>query len=189
MRSKKPLTLSTVLTAGLLTAGVLATAAPGQSTHDHAAMMVQEGGIPTEPGQGAFAAIAEIVAMLAADPETDWGKVDIDALRQHLIDMDNLVTFAEVTQDNRPDGAVFHADLTGPGGDAVARMVPAHAPVLAAETGWASTTETVGDTIVWTVTSAENAAEIHGLGFFGLMAVGNHHPAHHLGIATGAMVH
>ena len=49
------------------------------------------GARPTEAGQGAFAAIQEIVAILEADPDTDWSKVDIDALRQHLVDM-NAVT-------------------------------------------------------------------------------------------------
>ena len=33
----------------------------------------------TEAGQIAFAAIQEIVAILEADPQTDWSKVDIDA--------------------------------------------------------------------------------------------------------------
>jgi hypothetical protein len=36
---------------------------------------------PTQPGQAAFAAIQEIVAILEADPRTDWSKVNIDALR------------------------------------------------------------------------------------------------------------
>ncbi len=43
---------------------------------------------PKEPGQGAFATIAEIVALLTSDPKTDWSKVDIAGLREHLIDMD-----------------------------------------------------------------------------------------------------
>ncbi len=175
--------------AALVATAFLATAAPAQTTHDHAAMMGQASGVPTEPGQGAFAAIAEIVAMLTADPSTDWAEVDIAALRQHLVDMDTLVTSAEVTQEVSPDGAVFRASLIGPGGGAVSRMVPAHAPVLAAETGWSSAAVSEGDDIVWTVTSPDNAEAIRALGFFGLMAVGNHHPDHHLGMATGRMVH
>ena len=43
--------------------------------------------MPTAPGQAAFGAAQEIVRMLLADPMTNWSKVDIDALRQHLIDM------------------------------------------------------------------------------------------------------
>ncbi|MCC2098329.1 MAG: hypothetical protein KDJ29_15640, partial [Hyphomicrobiales bacterium] len=46
-------------------------------------------GTPVQPGQSAFAAIQEIVEILEADRSTDWSKVNIPALRQHLIDMDN----------------------------------------------------------------------------------------------------
>lgn len=145
--------------------------------------------LPGEPGQGAFAAIAEIVALLRADPGTDWTAVDMSALRQHLIDMDDLVTHAEVETEALPDGARFRVRTLGRGGGAVARMVPAHAPVLAADTGWASHVLVEGDTVVWTVTSSRDGDVIRALGFFGLMAVGNHHQPHHLGLATGAMVH
>src|SRR5437868_57409 len=42
---------------------------------DHSKMMVQSGSKqPIEGGQSAFAAIAEIVALLEADPKTDWSK-------------------------------------------------------------------------------------------------------------------
>lgn len=191
-RTKWPCKILTPKLIAILATGLSTTAAAAattQTSHDHAAMMAQETGTPTEPGQGALAAIAEIVALLTEDPETDWAKVDIDALRLHLVDMDTLVTFSEVTQQDSPDGAVFRARLTGPGGGAVSRMMPAYAPVLAAETGWTSTAQTMGDRVVWTVTSPDNAAAIRALGFFGLIAVGGHHPDHHLGMATGRMVH
>jgi hypothetical protein len=45
---------------------------------------------PKEAGQSAFAATAEIVALLSNDPQTDWSKVNIAALRQHLVDMNAL---------------------------------------------------------------------------------------------------
>jgi len=79
--------------------------------------------------------------------------------------------------------------IPGPGGEAVSRMVPAHAPVLAAETGWSSTAVSTDDDIVWTVTSPDDGDIIRALGFFGLMAIGNHHQAHHLALATGQMAH
>ena len=62
---------------------------------------------PQETGQSAFAALAEIVVLLQADPETDWGAVNIDKLRDHLVDMDLLTRKAEVTRILRPDGARF----------------------------------------------------------------------------------
>ena len=36
---------------------------------------------PTLPGQDAFGTIQEIVQILEADPNTDWSKVNIAALR------------------------------------------------------------------------------------------------------------
>lgn len=165
-----------------------ASTAMAQQNHDHPAGGQNLAG-PLEPGQGAFAAIAEIVTILQANPDTEWSLVDMGALRQHLIDMDDLITQAQVSAREVPNGAIFSAKLTGPIGGAVRRMVPAHAPVLAAETGWFSLAEFDGDEVIWTVTSPEGAEAIRALGFFGLMAVGSHHQPHHLALATGQMVH
>src|SRR5271166_2493744 len=52
------------------------------------------GAVATQPGQAAFAAIQEIVQILVDDPKTDWSRVNIDALRQHLIDMNNMTLAA-----------------------------------------------------------------------------------------------
>ena len=143
--------------------------------------------IPTQPGQGAFAALAEIVAMLRADPASDWNRVNIDALRAHLVDMDMLVTRAAVTSTEIEGGLRMTISRTEDSGAAVNAMVPAHAPVLAAETGWNSTVtdSDSGDSLIWAVTSPSDAPIIRALGFFGLMATGAHHPAHHLALATG----
>jgi hypothetical protein len=154
---------------------------------DHGAM--HGAALPTEPGQGAFAAIAEIVAMLAADPATDWQAVNITVLRDHLVDMDRLVTHARVTSRNVPDGLEMTIAVQDRDDSAVLRMVPAHGPVLASETGWTSDVTDAGDTLIWTVTDPAATARIRALGFFGLMATGDHHRRHHLGIATGKQVH
>src|SRR5689334_8561877 len=55
-------------------------------------------GAPTMSGQDAFGTIQEIVQILQADPATDWSKVNIDALRQHLIDMDEVTLRAKATE-------------------------------------------------------------------------------------------
>jgi hypothetical protein len=52
--------------------------------------------IPTQPGQAAFAANQEIVTILEAHPKTEWSKVKSEALRQHLLDMNNVALAAEV---------------------------------------------------------------------------------------------
>ena len=146
---------------------------------------------PPSRGDDAFAAIAEIVAMLSADPETDWNRVDIDGLRAHLVDMNVLVLGASVRSEPVPDGLRMRVGTAGRPGEAASRMVPAHGPVLAAETGWQSEVTRDGPEIVWTVRGAAAAAavRIQALGFFGLMATGDHHRAHHLAMAKGEAAH
>lgn len=174
--------------------GMLASTAPAQAQHaGHAAHTGSDhmNGAASEPGNGAFAAIAEIVALLSADPKTDWSAVDIDALRQHLVDMDALVKGAEVASSPLPLGLKMRVSTLGRAGEAASRMVTAHGAVLASETGWASDLITGEDHLVWTV-EAESAAEaqkIQALGFFGLMATGDHHRAHHLALAMGRPLH
>lgn len=146
---------------------------------------------PQEPGNGAFAAISEIVALLATDPTTDWSRVDIDGLREHLVDMNALALGADVVTEATADGLRMTIVTAGPPGAAAERMVPAHAPVLEAEMGWSSKVDAEGHAIVWTVRSSEPDAvlRIKALGFFGLMATGDHHPEHHLAIAKGFPEH
>lgn len=174
------------------------TAVPLMAQHadhaDHAGHAMPGPGatsLPTEPGDGAFAAIAEIVAILSADPATDWSRVDIDGLREHLVDMNQLVTGASVRAEPLPDGLRMRIGTAGRPGEAASRMVPAHGPVLAAETGWRSEVARDGDTVVWTVTGDDDGAvaRIRALGFFGLMATGDHHRLHHLALAKGEMTH
>jgi hypothetical protein len=185
--------------AGALALGGIAFAQTGG--HDamnhaaHSAMMMNggaDGGMPTnliltEPGQGAFAALSEIVRLLEADPETDWSKVKLTALRDHLIDMDRLVRDTVVEEEPLADG--IRATVTGdPAALAAAkRMVPAHAAELAKDDRW--TVEVTQDEshVVLVATSADPAtvARIQGLGFFGLMASQDHHRQHHLMIALG----
>lgn len=144
-------------------------------------------GPPVEPGQGAFGAMIEIVERLRADPNTDWRRADLGALRAHLRDMAMLMLHATPVDEPIPGGLMMLVPTEGPGGGAVSRMVPAHAAFLVGETGWRSEVEARPGVVEWRVTGDE--AQIRGLGFFGLMAVGNHHQAHHLAIATGADPH
>lgn len=144
-----------------------------------------------ETGQSQFAAISEIVATLRSDPETNWQKVDIDALRNHLIDMDNVTTKAVVQQavTNMNVGFIITGDATVSA--SIQRMVMAHSPMLQQATGWQVTAEQQvnGVTMRVQVESMEEADQIIGLGFFGLMTIGAHHQEHHLMIASGGSPH
>ena len=161
-------------------------AAPVFAQHSHSGSGHTMDG-PQETGQSGFAALAEIVAILREDPETDWSTVNIAALRRHLVDMDLLTTAAEVTLTTDPEGARFEISGTGRVLEAIRAMVPAHAPFLAAETGWNVSTEEIGNGIALIVDG--DATQIQALGFFGMMTIGAHHQEHHLMLARGGEPH
>ena len=161
---------------------MLCLASPAAAQHNHSSQ-----GQPKETGQAAFAAIAEIVALLESDPNTDWSRVDIDGLRKHLVDMDLVTTHAEISRTLRPQGARFEVRGTPRTSEAIRAMVPSHAPFLASETGWQVSTEELEDGVALIVDG--HADMIQGLGFFGLMAIGAHHQRHHLTMAKGLTAH
>jgi len=78
--------------------------------------------VATRAGQDAFTAIQEVVEILTADPKTDWSKVNIDALRQHLIDMNNVTLNAQVTNVPIDGGMIFALTGDGPVRDSIRRM-------------------------------------------------------------------
>jgi hypothetical protein len=145
---------------------------------------------PTEPGQSAFAAIQEIVGILTADPKTDWSAVNIDALRQHLVDMNNVVLAASVKDVPVEGGMRFDVTGEGPVRDSIRRMVAAHAATMNGVDGWAFETAQIDGGASLTVRPpAKDADKLRGLGFFGVLTLGMHHQAHHLMIARGQSPH
>lgn len=147
--------------------------------------------LPSQAGQAAFSAIQELVALLEADASVDWNRVDFDALRSHLVDMDNVTTDAHVRTVEIERGARFVITGQGAVRDSIQRMVPAHASTADGDGGWRYAAEIQPDGAVLTVRADAEAdvARIRGLGFFGLLARGMHHQEHHLGIARGKPAH
>ncbi|PCI88163.1 MAG: hypothetical protein COB24_03465 [Hyphomicrobiales bacterium] len=146
--------------------------------------------MPTEAGQSAFAAIAEIVEMLNEDPNTDWDKVDIDKLRNHLVDMNELTLNAKVERSSQQGAVIFSIGGAARTLKAIKAMVPAHAVELNKIDGWQVDVEIKTGVVIMRV-SSDNAgvlAKVNALGFFGMMATGAHHQPHHWGMATGAMM-
>ncbi|MGZ8401183.1 MAG: hypothetical protein ACXWVI_07790 [Methyloceanibacter sp.] len=172
---------------------------PGMMQEHHQQMMQMHGrqsteadsAIPTMPGQDAFGAIQEVVRLLEADPNTDWSKVDLEGLRQHLIDMNEVTLKAEAAA--KPIDGGLEIEVTGAGRtlDAIQRMVPAHARELNQMNGWSAKTESLGNGVRLTVTSSdeEQVGRIRGLGFIGLLVSGSHHQPHHLAMAKGEFSH
>jgi hypothetical protein len=185
-------------TAGTLAATLILFGSAMAQTHSHVEGTGHSGGMnqaaatqagdlrPTEPGQSAFAAIAEIATILRADPATDWGTVDIEALRRHLIDMDN-VTLRAVVGGRPVEGGmrynVTSADLAVEG--SIRRMLLAHAATMSGVDGMQMQAEEIDGGACLTVTGPDTAL-MHGLGFIGLMTAGMHHLAHHLALAAEA---
>lgn len=172
----------------LFVAGVLLFPAVASAQHDMSAM--NAGPLPTAPGNAAFATIAEVVRILEADPATDWSKVNFEALRQHLIDMDAVTMRAVVSQHAIPDG--IQADVTGTGATAAAikRVLTMHAAMLDQLPDYHAVATPLGNGVRLTVTAktpgdTQLVARIRGLGFAGLLTEGDHHAAHHVALARG----
>jgi hypothetical protein len=145
---------------------------------------------PTQPGQAAYGAIAEVVRLLEADPTTDWKKVNIEALRQHLIDMDEVTLNSKATERNIPGGLEMNVTGSGRTVSAIRKLLASHAATLEmGEVYHASTTEIPdGAKLVVTARDANDTttvARIRALGFAGLFTEGNHHAQHHMALARG----
>jgi hypothetical protein len=151
---------------------------------------MHETGVPRLPGQDAFGAIAEVVQLLDADPTTDWSKVNLERLRQHLIDMNEVVLRAEVKQTPVSGGLSIEVTGSGRTEQAIRAMVVPHAAELDRMALYSAKTEPIPGGVRLTVTSrtpddAKAVARVRGLGFIGLLTAGVHHGPHHLAMAKG----
>ena len=192
-----------VLLALLIPGGALAQSAPSHANGGGANMMHHDGTAPmtmqhdmavvsppAEPGQAAFAAIQEIVGILDADPKTDWSRVNIEALRQHLIDMNNVTLAAEVRSELIEGGMRYTVTGAGPVEESIRRMVTAHATAMNGVDGWRfETANTEGGAVLTVRPPAKDMEKLRGLGFIGVLARGMHHQMHHLMIARGQNPH
>ena len=147
--------------------------------------------IPLEPGQAAFGAIQEIVARLQSDSHTDWSKVDVDVLRQHLIDMDEVTMRAAAQKEPIDNGLRIKVTGSDQTVEAIQRMVPEHARDIDGMHGWTVRTTPLPHGVELTVTTSNpaDAQKIRALGFMGIMVQGGHHQMHHLAMAKGEPLH
>jgi hypothetical protein len=201
-RTALAITLGLALASALVTHAVFAQGPPAAPPHGgpshggdmHAQhMQMMAAGGATLPGQDAFGAITEIVRTLDADPATDWTKVDLERLRQHLIDMNEVVLRSAVKPAPVPGGLAM--DVTGAGRteQAIHAMVVPHAAELDRMPAFSAKTEPIAGGVRLTVVAkkaddAKVVARIRGLGFAGLMTEGAHHQAHHLAMAKGEAI-
>jgi hypothetical protein len=175
--------------------GMVHTAGPvwaQQIQHSHSMSQAPSANsaVPTLPGQDAFGAIQEVVRILEADPATDWSKVNLERLRQHLIDMNEVTLRSEVKSDAVPGGLAMDVTGTGRTEQAILRMLVPHAAELSRMPEWSAQTDPIQGGLRLTVTAknpddAKTVARIRGLGFIGLLTEGIHHQPHHLAMAKG----
>jgi hypothetical protein len=166
--------------------------APAQSAGemDHARHMSASANSAIPAGQDAYATMAAIVRMLEADSTTDWSKVNIEALRQHLVVMNDVTLNARSRQSTVPGGASM--DVTGDGRvtESIRMMLRNHSTMLVKEGPYRATVTDIPGGVRWVVTAADpgdtrTTARIRGLGFGGLLTLGDHHTPHHLALARG----
>jgi hypothetical protein len=182
--------LSLMIGTGAVFAAGALVLAQDRSHMDHARHLHDEAAVPSRPGQEAFGTIQEIVRILQADPATDWSKVDIGALREHLIDMDEVTLRARASERPLENGVEIAVTGEGRTLEAIKRMVPAHARELAA-LGWRAGTRDLpnGVALVVTTDDPREAVRVKALGFMGIMVQGAHHQPHHLMMAKGEFAH
>ena len=171
----------------VISQGNTATAPPVEYSQDAAAPMLMQ------PGNNVFSAIREAVRKLEADPATDWKKVNLEALRQHLLDIRHVTEDVEVvTQKLIDKGIELTLRATIPGAiPALDRTFNAHPKILKAETGWDMTATKDKDKYKLQVTTGEATQidKLRGLGYIGIMAMGNHHSLHHWALVKGQAAH
>ncbi len=175
------------LVAGLaLTLAVLATTPAHGQVHQHGHHTM-----PLEVGQATFAAIQEVVEMLRNDPQTDWSRVNIPALRRHLLDMHEVTMNAIVEVEITELEVAFTATGEGRTIHSIRRMLSAHARSDDLPESWSLSTATIADgaVILVKVLDPEDIPMIKALGLIGIMAMGMHHQSHHLAMARGHHPH
>lgn len=152
---------------------------------------MQAEALPAETGQSAFTAIQEIVAKLGADPATNWTNVNIEALRQHLIDMNAVTLSAAVQTESLADGRKFSVSGEGQVVSSIQRMLSGHAATMNGKDGWTFFSEITsnGGAMVVKPPKAADMAELDGLGFIGILTMGMHHQEHHWMIVRGGQLH
>jgi len=163
------------------------------SNMNHNTMNASSAVLPTEAGNDAFGTIQEVMTLLLNDPSTDWSKVNLEALRLHLLDMEDMTKNIEVVSQTRiKKGMIAIVKATTErSSNALKRIFMAHPQVLKSESGFDMQVEFSGAQYTLTTTTDKRADvdKIRGLGYIGLMAYGNHHQAHHLSMAKGVNPH
>tara|TARA_R110000868_G_scaffold408293_3_gene690943 strand:+ start:6786 stop:7334 length:549 start_codon:yes stop_codon:yes gene_type:complete len=145
----------------------------------------------TESGNDIFGAIQQVIKQLEENPNTDWSQVDLEALRQHLLDMKAFTEEVDVLSETPIDkGIEIHVK---PQSDqaikALTNVLSMHPSMLKSEQGWDMNAIQKDEYWVITCTTekVDEVDKVRGLGYIGLLAAGAHHQLHHWMVATNHM--
>lgn len=142
-----------------------------------------------QTGSDVFDAMQEVIEHLKSDPDTDWSKVDLEGLRQHLIDMKAFTEEVEVLEQNPIDSGVkiLVKPETDRAAKALQHMLSMHPKMMKVERNWDMKAQQKKD--VWEITcTTSNPDEVdllRGLGYIGIVVEGAHHQVHHWMMANG----
>lgn len=92
----------------------------------------------TEAGNDAFGTIQEVIRKLNHDPKVDWSKVNLEALRRHLVDMNDMTLNVEILSQQPLDKGlkIVMRASTLKSESALDRVFSVHLAQLKSETGW-----------------------------------------------------
>lgn len=145
----------------------------------------------SKAGNDIFGTIQEVIQKLDANPNTDWSQVDLEALRQHLLDMKAFTEEVKVISKDQIEKGVEvtvrpHSERAI---QALNKLSGMHPAMIKREKGWDMSMTQNGDnwTIKCTTDDESEVAKIRALGYIGLLAEGAHHQLHHWMTATGHM--
>lgn len=143
----------------------------------------------TLPGHtgDALGAVQQTVGLLLADRSTDWSEVEVGRLRQRLVDLNEIVMYAEAEERDVPGGLEILVGGSERTRAALGRVVPEHARRMEGFRGWSVALEDAGEAMKLTLMSDEEGETriVRALGFFGFLASGVHRPQNHLALVRG----
>jgi high-affinity K+ transport system ATPase subunit B len=146
-----------------------------------------------EAGNAIFGTIQETIKMLDADPKTDWEKVDLEGLRQHLIDMENFTSGVDVLSNDKIEkgSKIVIRAKSKEAHFSLERALKAHPSMMQSETGWTMDVKQNKEQFTLTIETQkpEEVARLRALGYIGVMALGDHHQVHHWLMASGSNPH
>ncbi len=146
----------------------------------------------TEAGNDIFGTIQEVINKLNTNPNTNWKQVNIEALRQHLLDMSDIASAVDViSQTPIKNGLRVVISPNKPRAlRSLERILRNYPEQLQSKTGWIMRIKKQGLQYQLTITGKPSDADkIRALGYFGLMTYGNQHQVHHWSIINSKNNH